>query len=176
MSCYSIYFMTVVMIQTLNHSFYIVKGLQTSLSLINVDVFYSAKWYGVLCLLQEGPLRPVLECIDLLSDSEDEGCDEGCSSGTVSGWIEHLFIYIYIYIHGVNACPEFSEIVVPFILLQVEDKINCHKARVTSTLDRLAHQVALEKKERANKCRAFKVRLLQYQTIVFSRIFKHKTI
>lgn len=43
MSCYSIYFMTVVMIQTLNHSFYIVKGLQTSLSLINVDVFYSAK-------------------------------------------------------------------------------------------------------------------------------------
>lgn len=24
--------------------------------------------------MQEGPLRPVLECIDLLSDSEDEGC------------------------------------------------------------------------------------------------------
>ncbi|KAI3363127.1 hypothetical protein L3Q82_011779 [Scortum barcoo] len=66
--------------------------------------------------VSEGPVRPVLECIDLLSDSEDEGC----SSGTL------------------------------------EDKITCHKAHVTSTLDRLAHQVALEKKERANKCRAFK--------------------
>lgn len=93
-----------------------------------------------------------------------------------SEWLNRTPFHIYIYIHGVNTCPEFSEIVVPFILLQVEDKINCHKARVTSTLDRLAHQVALEKKERASKCRAFKVRLLQYQTIVFSRIFKHKTI
>ncbi|TMS04438.1 E3 SUMO-protein ligase ZNF451 [Larimichthys crocea] len=37
-----------------------------------------------------------------------------------------------------------------------EDEITCHRARVTSTLDRLAQQVALEKKERANKCRAFK--------------------
>ncbi|GLD66565.1 E3 SUMO-protein ligase ZNF451 isoform X1 [Lates japonicus] len=68
--------------------------------------------------VSEGPLRPVLECIDLLSDSEDEGC----SSFT-----------------GV-----------------LEDKITRHKARVTSTLDRLAQQVALEKKERADKCRAFK--------------------
>ncbi|XP_041645870.1 E3 SUMO-protein ligase ZNF451 [Cheilinus undulatus] len=65
--------------------------------------------------ISEGPLRPVLECIDLLSDSEDEGC-----SGTI------------------------------------EDKIACQKRRVSSTLDRLAHQVALEKKERANKCKAFK--------------------
>uniref|UniRef100_UPI0037E93749 E3 SUMO-protein ligase ZNF451 isoform X3 n=2 Tax=Semicossyphus pulcher TaxID=241346 RepID=UPI0037E93749 len=40
--------------------------------------------------------------------------------------------------------------------VSLEDKITCQKARVTSTLDRLAHKVALEKKERANKCRAFK--------------------
>ncbi|XP_014837380.1 PREDICTED: zinc finger protein 451 isoform X2 [Poecilia mexicana] len=38
----------------------------------------------------------------------------------------------------------------------VEDKINRHKARVTSTLDRLALKVAQEKKERADKCKAFK--------------------
>nr|XP_046257662.1 E3 SUMO-protein ligase ZNF451 [Scatophagus argus]XP_046257663.1 E3 SUMO-protein ligase ZNF451 [Scatophagus argus] len=68
--------------------------------------------------VSEGPVRPVLECIDLLSDSEDEGCSS--LAGTL------------------------------------EDKITCHKARVTSTLDRLAHQVAREKKERADKCRAFK--------------------
>ncbi|KAM9365635.1 E3 SUMO-protein ligase ZNF451 [Pholidichthys leucotaenia] len=68
--------------------------------------------------VSEGPLRPVLECIDLLSDSGDEGC----SSLSVS----------------------------------LEDKLNRHKARVTSTLDRLAQQVALEKKERADKCKAFK--------------------
>lgn len=47
-----------------------------------------------------------------------------------------------------------------FFQLQLEDKISRHKARVTSTLDRLAHQVAVQKKERADKCRAFKVRLL----------------
>ncbi|XP_029305135.1 E3 SUMO-protein ligase ZNF451 [Cottoperca gobio] len=66
--------------------------------------------------VSEGPVRPVLECIDLLSE------DEGCSSlpGTI------------------------------------EDKLSRHKARVTSTLDRLAHQVAQEKKERIDKCRAFK--------------------
>ncbi|XP_076599915.1 E3 SUMO-protein ligase ZNF451 [Chaetodon auriga] len=68
--------------------------------------------------VSEGPVRPVLECIDLLSDSEDEGCSSLADT--------------------------------------IEDKISYHKARVTSTLDRLAHQVALEKKERANKCRAFK--------------------
>lgn len=68
--------------------------------------------------VSEGPLRPVLECIDLLSDSEDEGC---------------------------SSLP-----------VTLEDKISRHKARVTSTLDRLAHQVAVEKKERADKCRAFK--------------------
>lgn len=68
--------------------------------------------------VSEGHLRPVLECIDLLSDSEDEGCSS--FTGTL------------------------------------EDKISRHKAQVTSTLDRLAHQVALEKKERADKCRAFK--------------------
>ncbi|KAM9344840.1 E3 SUMO-protein ligase ZNF451 [Symphorus nematophorus] len=68
--------------------------------------------------VSEGPVRPVLECIDLRSDSEDEGCSS--FAGTL------------------------------------EDEISCHKARVTSTLDRLAQQVALEKKERANKRRAFK--------------------
>ncbi|XP_005737193.1 zinc finger protein 451 [Pundamilia nyererei] len=68
--------------------------------------------------VSEGPLRPVLECIDLLSDSEDEGC---------------------------SSLPN-----------TLEDKISRHKARVTSTLDRLAHQVAVQKKERADKCRAFK--------------------
>ncbi|XP_038592987.1 E3 SUMO-protein ligase ZNF451 isoform X1 [Micropterus salmoides] len=68
--------------------------------------------------VSEGSLRPVLDCIDLLSESEDEGCSS--------------------------------------LVGTVEDKISCHKARVTSTLDRLAHQVALEKKERADKCRAFK--------------------
>ncbi|XP_029377031.1 E3 SUMO-protein ligase ZNF451 [Echeneis naucrates] len=68
--------------------------------------------------VSEGPLKPMLECIDLLSDSEDEGCSS--LAGTL------------------------------------EDEITRHKAHVTSTLDRLAHQVALEKKERADKCRAFK--------------------
>ncbi|TKS85460.1 E3 SUMO-protein ligase ZNF451 [Collichthys lucidus] len=69
--------------------------------------------------VSEGPVRPVVECIDLRSDTED---DEGCSS-----WAGTF-----------------------------EDEITCHRARVSSTLDRLAQQVALEKKERANKCRAFK--------------------
>lgn len=68
--------------------------------------------------VSEGPFRPVLECIDLLSDSEDEG------SSSLAGMFE--------------------------------DKINKHKAHVTSTLDRLAHKVAQEKKERADKCKAFK--------------------
>ncbi|KAK5853909.1 hypothetical protein PBY51_015025 [Eleginops maclovinus] len=70
--------------------------------------------------VSEGSERPVLECIDLLSDDNDE--DEGCSSfaGTI------------------------------------EDKISRHKARISSTLDRLAQQVAREKQERIDKCRAFK--------------------
>ncbi|XP_024153638.1 E3 SUMO-protein ligase ZNF451 isoform X1 [Oryzias melastigma] len=68
--------------------------------------------------VSEGPLRPVLDCIDLLSDSDEDGC---------------------------SSLP-----------VLIEDKISQHKAHVTSTLDRLAHQVAIEKKERAKKCRAFK--------------------
>ncbi|XP_029926672.1 E3 SUMO-protein ligase ZNF451 isoform X2 [Myripristis murdjan] len=68
--------------------------------------------------VSEGPLRPVLECINLLSDSEEEG-----SSPTAD---------------------------------VIEDQINRHKSRVASTLDRLAQQVAVEKQERADKCRAFK--------------------
>ncbi|KAK5882305.1 hypothetical protein CesoFtcFv8_020905 [Champsocephalus esox] len=38
----------------------------------------------------------------------------------------------------------------------IEDKISRNKARVSSTLDRLAQKVALEKQERIDKCRAFK--------------------
>ncbi|KAF7658662.1 hypothetical protein LDENG_00009520 [Lucifuga dentata] len=66
--------------------------------------------------VSEGPLRPVLECIDLLSDSENEESPAD----------------------------------------MIEDEINRHKANVASTLDRLAQQVAVEKQERADKCRAFK--------------------
>ncbi|XP_035027760.1 E3 SUMO-protein ligase ZNF451 isoform X1 [Hippoglossus stenolepis] len=69
--------------------------------------------------VSEDQQKPVLECIDLLSDDSD---DEGCSSFTGA----------------------------------LEDEITRHKARVSSTLDKLAQQVALEKKERADKCRAFK--------------------
>lgn len=39
----------------------------------------------------------------------------------------------------------------------MEDEIDKHKAQVTSTLNRLARQVAAEKQERADKCKAFKV-------------------
>ncbi|KAM8858997.1 E3 SUMO-protein ligase ZNF451 isoform 1-T4 [Spinachia spinachia] len=65
--------------------------------------------------VSEGTVKPELECIDLLSDDEDEGCSSA-----------------------------------------VEDKITRHKAHVTSTLDRLAQQVALDRKERSDKCKAFK--------------------
>ncbi|CAN9499904.1 unnamed protein product [Ophioblennius macclurei] len=68
--------------------------------------------------VSEGPLRPVLECIDLLSDSDEEGCSS--MAGTI------------------------------------EDRVSRNKARVASTLDRLAHQVEQERKERADKCKAFK--------------------
>ena len=62
-----------------SHSSFVIKG----------GVFYNAKWHGALYLLQEGPLRPVLDCIDLRSDSEDEGCSS--SAVTVSGWIEQFY-------------------------------------------------------------------------------------
>lgn len=68
--------------------------------------------------VSEGPTRPVLECIDLRSDDEDEGCSS--AAGTL------------------------------------DDEIERQKKRVESTLDRLAQRVALEKKERAEKCRAFR--------------------
>ncbi|XP_056903244.1 E3 SUMO-protein ligase ZNF451 isoform X1 [Takifugu flavidus] len=67
--------------------------------------------------ISEAP--PELECIDLGSDSEDEGF-----SSSLTGTLD--------------------------------DKITCHKARVTSTLERLAQQVAQDKEERAKKCKAFK--------------------
>lgn len=44
------------------------------------------------------------------------------------------------------------------IIVKIEDEIDRQKAQVTSTLDRLARQVAVAKKERAEKCKAFKVR------------------
>lgn len=73
--------------------------------------------------VSEGPLRPVLECIDL-SDGDDDD-DGGLPTENM-----------------------------------IEDEIERQKAHVTSTLERLARQVAVEKKERAEKCRAFKERQL----------------
>uniref|UniRef100_A0AAY5L0J9 C2H2-type domain-containing protein n=1 Tax=Esox lucius TaxID=8010 RepID=A0AAY5L0J9_ESOLU len=70
--------------------------------------------------VSEAPLRPVLECIDLLSEGEDD--ESSPMAETVSV------------------------------------KLTGQRAQVTSTLDRLARQVASAKKERAEKCRAFKVR------------------
>ncbi|KAI1894731.1 hypothetical protein AGOR_G00118770 [Albula goreensis] len=74
--------------------------------------------------VSEGPLRPVLEYIDLLSDGEDE-------TAGVPG--------------------------------TVEDQVDRQKAKVASTLDRLARQVAVEKKERAEKCRAFREKMVSQQ-------------
>ncbi|XP_076141501.1 E3 SUMO-protein ligase ZNF451 isoform X1 [Alosa pseudoharengus] len=71
--------------------------------------------------VSEGPLRPVLEFIDL--SSEDADNDEN----------------------------------------PMEDDIDKHKAQVTSTLDRLARQVAAEKQERADKCKAFKRKVISQQ-------------
>ncbi|KAK0133666.1 E3 SUMO-protein ligase ZNF451 [Merluccius polli] len=66
--------------------------------------------------VSEGPLRPVLDCIDVLSDSDEDG--------------------------------DLTNV--------IEDKIERQKAQVNSTLDRLMRRVAAEKRERAEKCRAFK--------------------
>ncbi|XP_066552929.1 E3 SUMO-protein ligase ZNF451 isoform X3 [Amia ocellicauda] len=68
--------------------------------------------------ISEGPLRPVLECIDLLSDGEDEG----------------------------NPSAQKTN----------EDRVDRQKAKVESTLDRLARHVAVERSEREQKCKAFK--------------------
>lgn len=54
---------------------------------------------------------------------------------------------------------EFCKTVMPSVI-QLDDNLTYHKARVTSTLDRLAQQVAQDKEERANKCKAFKVRCI----------------
>ncbi|XP_030627726.1 E3 SUMO-protein ligase ZNF451 [Chanos chanos] len=75
--------------------------------------------------VSEGPIRPVLECIDLLSDGEDDG-----AVSTVD---------------------------------IIEDQVDRQKAQVVSTLDRLARQVAVEKQERAEKCKAFKERVISQQ-------------
>uniref|UniRef100_A0A3B3QTA3 Zinc finger protein 451 n=1 Tax=Paramormyrops kingsleyae TaxID=1676925 RepID=A0A3B3QTA3_9TELE len=75
--------------------------------------------------VSEGPLRPVLEYIDLLSDGDDEEA---------------------------KAAPQ-----------SMEDQIDRKKAQVASTLDRLAQQVAAEKQQRAEKCRAFKEKMVSQQ-------------
>ncbi|XP_061084183.1 E3 SUMO-protein ligase ZNF451 isoform X1 [Conger conger] len=74
--------------------------------------------------VSEGPQRPVLEYIDLLSDGENEDSE----------------------LHGT-----------------LEDQVNRQKAKVASTLDRLAHKVAVEKQEREEKCRAFKAKMISQQ-------------
>ncbi|XP_012672539.2 E3 SUMO-protein ligase ZNF451 isoform X2 [Clupea harengus] len=75
--------------------------------------------------VSEGPLRPVVDFIDLSSD--DDGDDN-------------------------KTPPETTE-----------DEVDKHKAQVTSTLDRLARQVAAEKQERADKCKAFKRKVISQQ-------------
>ncbi|KAB5582026.1 hypothetical protein PHYPO_G00182460 [Pangasianodon hypophthalmus] len=72
--------------------------------------------------VSEGPLRPVLECIDLLSDGEDDA----------------------------GVCT-------------IEEQVDRQKAQAASTLDRLARQVAVEKQERAEKCKAFKEKMISQQ-------------
>uniref|UniRef100_A0A8C2B1J0 Zinc finger protein 451 n=1 Tax=Cyprinus carpio TaxID=7962 RepID=A0A8C2B1J0_CYPCA len=75
--------------------------------------------------VSEGPLRPVLECIDLLSDGEDEG--------------------------GMSAAHT------------IEEQVDQQRAHAMSTLDRLARQVAGEKLERLEKCKAFKEKIISQQ-------------
>ncbi|XP_051506843.1 E3 SUMO-protein ligase ZNF451-like isoform X2 [Myxocyprinus asiaticus] len=75
--------------------------------------------------VSEAPLRPVLECIDLLSDAEEEG-----DTSTVD---------------------------------TIEEQVDRQRAHALSTLDRLACQVAVEKQERADKCKAFKEKMISQQ-------------
>ncbi|XP_042592020.1 E3 SUMO-protein ligase ZNF451-like isoform X1 [Cyprinus carpio] len=75
--------------------------------------------------VSEGPLRPVLECIDLLSDGEDEG--------------------------GMSAAHT------------IEEQVDQQRAHAMPTLDRLARQVAGEKLERLEKCKAFKEKIISQQ-------------
>lgn len=77
---------------------------------------------GDVEFVSEGPLRPVLEYIDLLSDGEDEA----------------------------GVCMN-------------EDEVDRQKAQAASTLDRLARQVAVQKKKRAEKCKAFKEKVILQQ-------------
>ncbi|KAI4900987.1 hypothetical protein NFI96_032984, partial [Prochilodus magdalenae] len=84
----------------------------------------------------EGPLRPVLECIDLLSDGEDDA----------------------------GVCT--VRMPVRFQIrddVAIEDQVDKQKAHAASTLDRLARQVAVEKQERAKKCKAFKEKMISLQ-------------
>ncbi|KAK2896352.1 hypothetical protein Q8A67_010840 [Cirrhinus molitorella] len=75
--------------------------------------------------VSEGPLRPVLECIDLLSDGENEG--------------------------GMSAVHT------------IEEQVDRQRAHAMTTLDRLARQVAVEKMEKLEKCKAFKEKIISQQ-------------
>ncbi|XP_063047599.1 E3 SUMO-protein ligase ZNF451 isoform X2 [Engraulis encrasicolus] len=77
--------------------------------------------------VSEGPLRPVLEFIDLSSDDDKESSEIARAD------------------------------------VKAEDEVDQHKAQVTSTLDRLARKVAAEKQERADKCKAFKRKVISQQ-------------
>ncbi|TRY65233.1 hypothetical protein DNTS_014047 [Danionella cerebrum] len=80
--------------------------------------------------VSEGPLRPVLEYIDLLSDGDGEDKEEDGASSAAN---------------------------------PIEDQVDLQRAQAVSTLDRLAQQVALEKQERAEKCKAFKEKMISQQ-------------
>ncbi|XP_018119888.1 zinc finger protein 451 L homeolog isoform X1 [Xenopus laevis] len=71
--------------------------------------------------VSEGPLRPVLECIDLNSSDEDSKSS--------------------------------------FVIRKVKDHVDRQKDRVASTLDRLALHVEVEKKNKAEKNKAFQEKL-----------------
>ncbi|KAM8953053.1 E3 SUMO-protein ligase ZNF451-like [Pelodytes ibericus] len=71
--------------------------------------------------VSEGPVRPILDCIDLLSSDDDD--------------------------------PEL------YVPRRVKDHIDHQKDRVTSTLDRLARHVEIEKQQREKKNKAFKAKV-----------------
>lgn len=62
----------------------------------------------------------------------------------------------------VIACFLYLNVVILFLLCfkchaQIEEQVDRQRAHAMSTLDRLARQVAVEKMERLEKCKAFKV-------------------
>ncbi len=61
-------------------------------------------------------------------------------------------------------------------IAQIEEKIDQQRAHAMSTLDRLARQVAVEKLERFEKCKAFKVRLFSVLIELHSCIYRHSRL